>query len=109
MAICSSGTTKATTGARDVGRLTWPLRGMACVGTCAARQQRRAVWQFVAAYPLLLAAGAALRWGQTPDDAPATRHTERAGRRVRRHTATHGRYTRWPWLTSPMMATANAP
>src|SRR5207237_1322881 len=33
----------------------------------------RAVWQFLAAFPLMLAAGAALRWGQTTNDGPATR------------------------------------
>src|SRR5437868_4284531 len=43
---------------------------MDCVGT---RQHRRAVWQFLAAFPLVLAAGAALRWGQRTNDASAMR------------------------------------
>src|ERR687886_2785161 len=76
---------------------------------CARRRLRTnmlsgSFWQF---FPLLLAAGVTLRWGQTTNDAPRCDVTERAGRHERRHTATHGRYIQWPWLTFPTVATAN--
>jgi hypothetical protein len=71
-----------------------------------AAQDQHAVWQFLAGFPLLLAAGVTLRWGPTTNDASRCGVTERAGRRGRRHTATHRRYRQWPWLTSPTVATA---
>ena len=42
---------------------------------------------------MVLAAGVTLRWGQRTNDAPRCDVTERAGRRGRRHTATHARYS----------------
>src|SRR5437667_9808926 len=64
---------------------------MDCVGTW---QHRRAVWQFLAAVALVLAAGAALRWGQTTNDAPSTRrHRACQAPRTEAHSDTREVYT----------------